>query len=55
MIRMMCEVRLVDRVSTDALRDRKGVLVKIEDMVRREMALKWALFVDRNSQSRVHY
>ena len=30
MIRMMCEVRLVDRVLTDVLRDRLGV-VKIED------------------------
>ena len=31
MIRMMCEVRLDDRVSTDVLRDRVGVVVKIED------------------------
>ena len=30
MIRMMCEVRLVDRVLTDVLRDRL-VVVKIED------------------------
>ena len=33
MIRMMCEVRLVDRVSTDVLRDRVGVVAKIEDMI----------------------
>ena len=33
MIRMMCGVRLVDRVSTDGLRDRMGVVVKIEDMI----------------------
>ena len=33
MIRMMCGVRLVDRVSTDVLRDRVGVAVKIEDMI----------------------
>ena len=33
MIRMMCWVRLVDRVSTDVLRDRVGVAVKIEDMI----------------------
>ena len=31
MIRM-CGVRLVDRVSTDVLRDRSGVVLKIEDM-----------------------
>ena len=29
MITMMCGVRLVDRVSTDVLRDRVGVIVKI--------------------------
>ena len=33
MIRMMCEVRPVDRVSTDVLRDRMGDVVKIEDMM----------------------
>ena len=33
MIRMMCGVRLVDRVSTDVLRDRMGVVVKIEEMI----------------------
>ena len=33
MIRMMCGVRLVDRVLTDALRDRVGVVVKIEDII----------------------
>ena len=31
MIRMMCGVRLVNRVSTDDLRDTVGVVVKIED------------------------
>ena len=34
MIRMMYWVRLVDRVSTDVLRDRVGVVVKIEDMTK---------------------
>ena len=29
MITLMCGVRLVDRVSTDVLRDRVGVIVKI--------------------------
>ena len=33
MIRMMCEVRLVDRVLTHVLGDRVGVFVKIEDMI----------------------
>ena len=33
MIKMMCGVRLVERVSTDVLRDRMGVAVKIEDMI----------------------
>ena len=32
MIRM-CGVRLVDRVSTDILLDRVGVVVKIKDMI----------------------
>ena len=29
MIKMMCRVRLVDRVSTDVLRDRVGVIMKM--------------------------
>ena len=33
MIRMMCGVRLVDRVLTDALRHRVGVAVKIEYVI----------------------
>ena len=33
MMRMMCGVRLVDRVSTDVLRHRVGVVVKIEYMI----------------------
>ena len=33
MIRMMCGVRLVDRVSTDLLWDKVSVVVKIEDMI----------------------
>ena len=31
MIRMMCGVRLIDRVSTDVFRDMMGVTVKIEN------------------------
>ena len=33
MITMMCGVRLVDRASTDVIRDRVDVVVKIEDML----------------------
>ena len=33
MIRMMCGVRLVDRVLTDILCNRVGVVVKIGDMI----------------------
>ena len=54
MIRMMCGVRLVDRVSTDVLRDRVGVVVKIEDMII-QSRLRWYGHVmrgDTNSQIR---
>ena len=50
----MCGVRLVDRVLTNALRDRVGVVVKIEDMVT-ESRLRWYGHVmcgDINSQIR---
>ena len=40
MIRMMCGVKLVDRVSTGVLRDRVGVVVKIEDMII-QSCLQW--------------
>ena len=33
MIKMICVVRPVDRVLTDVLRDKVGVIVKIEDMI----------------------
>ena len=52
MIRMMCGVRLVDRVSTVALRDRVGVVVKIEDLII-QSRLQWYGHVmpgDINSQ-----
>ena len=39
MIRMMCGVRLVDRVSTDVLLDRVVVVVKIGDISRSH--LRW--------------
>ena len=40
MIRIMCGVRLVDRVLTDVLRDRVGIVVKIEDMII-QSRLRW--------------
>ena len=40
MIRMMCGVRLVDRVSTDVLRDRVGVVVTIKDFII-QRRLRW--------------
>ena len=39
MIRMICGVRLVDRVSTDVLCNRVGVVVKIEDMIIQSMVM----------------
>ena len=52
MIRMMCGVRLVDRVSTDFICDRVGVVVKIEDMII-QSHLQWyghVMHGDINSQ-----
>ena len=54
MIRMMCGVRLVDRVSTDVLCDRVSVVVKTEDMIT-QSRLRWYGHVmrgDINSQIR---
>ena len=54
MIRMMCQMRLIDRVSTDVLRDRVGVVVKIEDMII-QSRLRWyghLMRGDINSQIR---
>ena len=48
MIRMMCVVRLVDRMLTDVLRDRVGVVVKIEDLI----IQSYAMHGDINSQIR---
>ena len=53
MIKMMFGVRLVDRVSTDVLRNRVGVGVKIEDM-KIQSRLRWYGHVmrrDINSQT----
>ena len=40
MIKMMCGVRLVERLSTDVLWDRVGVVVKIGNMIM-ENGLRW--------------
>ena len=40
MIKMMCGVRLVERLSTDVLQDRVGVVVKIGNMIM-ENGLRW--------------
>ena len=51
-IRMMCGVRLVNRVSTDVLRDRMSVVVEIEKMIM-QSHLQWYDHVicgDINSQ-----
>ena len=48
MIRMMCVVRLVDRMLTNVLRDRVGVVVKIEDLI----IQSYAMHGDINSQIR---
>ena len=40
MIRMMCGVRLVDRVSTDVLQDKVGVVVTIKDLIIKRR-LRW--------------
>ena len=50
----MCGMRLVDRVSTDVLRDRVGIVVKIEDMIIQNL-LWWyghVMHGDINSQIR---
>ena len=54
MVRMMCGVRMVDRVSTDVLRDRVGVFVKIEDMIIQSRLRWYGYFMrgDINSQIR---
>ena len=54
LIRMIYRVRLVDRVSTEVLCDRVGVVVKIEDMISQK-CLRWCDHVmreDINSQIR---
>ena len=53
-IRMVCGVRLVDRVSIDVLRDRVSVVVKIEEMIT-QSRLRWYGHVMRgNINSQIH-
>ena len=49
-IRMMCRVRLVDRVSADVFCDMVGVVVKIEDMII-QSCLQWYGHVIRGETS----
>ena len=50
MIRMMCGVSLVDRVSTDVLRDKVGVVVTIKDSII-QRCLRWSGHVIRRDIS----
>ena len=45
MVRMICGVKLVDRVSADVLHDKVGVVVKIQDVI-----IQSRLLEDINSQ-----
>ena len=55
MIRMMCDVRLINTVSTDALRDRVGVgvVVKIEDMIIQSRLLWYGQVMPRDMNSQI--
>ena len=54
MIRMMFWVRLVDRVLTDVLCDKVGVVVKIEEIII-QSRLQWYVHVMRgNINSQIH-
>ena len=54
MIRMMCGVRLVYRVSTDVLWDRVSVMLKIEHMIIKS-SLRWYGHVMREDiSSQIH-
>ena len=48
MIRMICGVSLVDRVSTDVVWDRVGVVVKIEGMIIQTHLLWYGLIIRRD-------
>ena len=48
LIKMMCEARMVDRVSTEVLHDKMGVVVKIEDDNSKPSAVVWSCHVCRH-------
>ena len=52
-IRMMCGVRLVDRVSTDVLQDRVGVFVKLEDMIIQSRLRLYGYVICRDINSQI--
>ena len=52
MIKMMCGV--VDRVSTDVLRDSVGVVVKIEDMIIQSCLWWYGHVICRDINSQIH-
>ena len=54
MIRMMCGVRLVDRVSTDGLLDRVSVVVKFEDMTIQSRLPWYGHVIRRDINSQIH-
>ena len=54
MIRMMCGVRLVDRVSTDVLQDRVGVVVTIEDFIIQRRLQWYGHVIRRDISSQIH-
>ena len=54
MIRMMRGVRLADRVSTDVLRNRVGVVVKIEDMIIQSRLWWYGHVMRGNINSQIH-
>ena len=54
MIRIMCGVGLVDRVLTDVLRDRVGVVVKTENMIIQNRLLRYGHVIHGNINSQIH-
>ena len=53
MIRIMCGVRMIERVSTDVLYDRVNVVVKIEDIIKsHQWWYDYVMCGDINSQIR---
>ena len=53
MIRTMCGVRVVGRVSTDVLQDRVGVVVKIEGMIVQNRLCWYAHVIRQNINSQI--